>query len=294
MRLLNEKQVKKLKNDGFLIIENIFTEKEVNDLKKLANNFCQITNYTGSPIGDAMSLGGFSEFLLDDRFVNIAKDILGDEIIYFGDSALHCKPNNRVFHKDSRSDIWDPSSTEYPIYRMGIFFQDHSVHSGGIKFRQGSHKRLNFGSNFYKNLFKSLIKLFIGKIRLKSLLNFGKIINAKSKIGDVVIWNLRTDHSGGAVILKKNPDNAMLPSEDDKIKPEDKFPEHNTRLAIFCAYAAPHKATEAYILNKANNPLYENHWKAVKYDNKNIREMANKKGVKLDFRGIKKYRSLDR
>ena len=49
-----------------------------------------------------------------------------------------------------------------------------------------------------------------------------------------------------------------------EIKINDKFPEHNTRLAIFCAYGAPHKATEAYILNKVNNPLYENHWKASK------------------------------
>jgi len=293
MRYLSEQQTESLQSDGFLIIKNVFTPQEVEKVGKLAHKNCNLNNFMGSPSGDAMSLDGMADFLLDERFVNIAKDILGDEVVYFGDSALHCKPNNRIFHKDSRSDSWDPSNSEYPVYRIGVFFQDHSRHSGGIKFRQGSHKRILFHPNFLRTLIGSIIRVLMGKVKLKALFNLGKIVNAKSEIGDVVVWNLRTDHSGGAVILKDNPEKGMLPSKDELIADDKKLPEHDTRMAVFAAFGAPHRATEAYILNKVNNSGYRDFWKACSYDSKEIKALAQKRGITLDFRGIKKMQLTD-
>jgi len=290
MRYLKSEQVEDLKRNGFLIVKNVFSVKEVENAKFIATKFCSLNNYAGAPTGDAMSLDGMADFVLDQRFVDLAKDVLGDEIIYFGDSALHCKPNRRIFHKDARSDVADPSRSDYPIYRMGIFFQDHKDHSGGIKFRTGSHKRIILNPRFVRNLAKAIIGILTGKIGLKALFNFGKTVNARSEIGDVVIWNLRTDHSGGAVLLKDDPDRAFSPSKDERIPPEKKLPEHDIRMAIFCAFAAPSDATEAYILNKVNNPAYEGHWKAARFDDPHIKKLAEERGVKLDFRGIEKMR----
>ena len=291
MRYLKQEQINKLEDDGFLLIKGVFSKEEILEMKKSATNFCSLNNY-GTVIGDAMSLEGMAEYLLDDRLVSIAKDVLGEEIIYFGDSALHCKPNNRIFHNDARGDNWDPSNSDYPLYRMGFFFQDHASHSGGIKFRVGSHKKLLYYSNFLKTLFMGLFKILIGKLSVKALLNTGKIVNAKSEIGDVVIWNLRTEHSGGAVIIKDNPDKGLLPSQDDKISENEKLPEHDTRMAVFCCFGAPHEATESYIAWKVNNKGYKNHWLASPFDKPEIRNLAEKKGITLDFRGIKKYREL--
>ena len=292
MRYLTQDQRDSLYNDGFLIIKNVFSPEEVEHVGKLAHKYCSLNNYAGSPNGDAMSLEGMADFLLDERFVNIAKDILGEEVIYFGDSSLHCKPNRRIYHKDARSDSWDPSTTDYPIYRIGIFFQDHKSHSGGIKFRRGSHKRILLHPNFFRRLISFLPKVFSGKLKLKALFDLGENVNIKSEIGDAVIWNLRTNHSGGAVILKDNPDRVQLPSKDEKVPLNKKLPEHDTRMAIFCAFGAPHKSTEAYIMNKVNEPAYENHWKSANFDNVHVQALANQRGVKLDLRGIAKYRNL--
>ncbi|MEP5611122.1 MAG: hypothetical protein ABJP45_02675 [Cyclobacteriaceae bacterium] len=290
MRYLEREQVEALQRDGFLLVKNVFSEEEVRKVKELASNYCSINDYRKSPRGDAMSLDGMADFLMDDRFISIAKDILGDEVIYFGDSALHCKPNQRIFHKDSRSDFSDPSKSDYPIYRMGIFFQDHKDHSGGIKFRVGSHKKVILTPRFVVNLLKSGGKILLGQLSFKTLLNFGGIVNARSEIGDVVIWNLRTDHSGGAVLLKKFPDRALPPSKDEKVPSEEKLPEHPTRMAIFCAYAGPSEATETYTLDRVNNPAYIDHWKASNFDSPYIVKLAAERGVNLDLRGIKNCR----
>jgi hypothetical protein len=291
MRYLKQEQVNKLNDDGFLIIKGVFSTEEVLEMKKSASHFCSLNNYH-SNTGDALSLEGMAEYLLDDRLISIAKDVLGDEIIYFGDSALHCKPNNRIFHNDARGDKWDPSNSDYPLYRMGFFFQDHLTHSGGIKFRAGSHKKLLYYSKFLKTLAIAFFKVLLGKLSIKALFNTGKIINAKSEVGDVVIWNLRTEHSGGAVILKDNPDKGLLPHQDEKIPDNQKLPEHDTRMAVFSCFAAPHEATESYISWKVDNKGYKDHWLACHFDKPEIKKLAEEKGVTLDFRGIEKYREV--
>ena len=165
MRYLNQEQKQKLQDDGFLLIKAVFSEEEINKMKESATHFCSINNYDDEMnIGDAMSLEGMANYLLDDRLVSIAKDVLGEEIIYFGDSALHCAPNKRIFHNDARGDHWDPSNSDYPLYRMGFFFQDHSLHSGGIKFRTGSHKKLLYYGKFLKTLIPIIFKVLLGKL----------------------------------------------------------------------------------------------------------------------------------
>lgn len=286
MNYLKESEIEFLEENGYLILKNMFTAEEVEKYKTYASNSCSLSDFKGSPPGDAMSLPGMAELLLDKRFTGIAHDILGDEVIYFGDSALHCKPNDRIFHKDSRGYYGDPSTTEYPLYRMGIFFQDHYNHSGGIKFRSGSHKRLLLYPKFLRSLTGAVVKVILGNYKFKSLLNLGKIVNARSRIGDIVIWNLRTDHSGGAVLLKSNPNKAFLPVVDNRIPLSRKLKEHETRMALFCCFGAPSLALEGYIQNKVNNPKYAEHWAACDFNKDEVRILAEKGKIQLDTRGL--------
>lgn len=290
MRYLVPEQKQKLHDDGFLLIKDVFSKEELIEMKQCATHFCSLNDYNELDNGDAMSLEGMAKYLLDDRLISIAKDVLGEEIIYFGDSALHCAPNKRIFHNDARGDNWDPSNSDYPLYRMGFFFQDHASHSGGIKFRTGSHKKLLYYGKFFKTLISSIYKILLGKLSIKALINNGKIVNVKSELGDVVLWNLRTEHSGGAVILKDDPDKALLPYQDEQIPDNKKLPEHDIRMAIFCCFAAPHEATESYISWKVNNKDYKNHWLGCQFDKEEIQKLAKEKSITLDFSGIKNYR----
>ena len=66
-------------------------------------------------------------------------------------------------------------SEDYKMIRIGVYLQDHDKFSGGVKLEEGSHK-LPF--------------------------NKGKRVLADTKAGDVVVWDLRTYHSGNSVKIK--------------------------------------------------------------------------------------------
>ena len=286
MRIIQTHDKEFLDKNGFLVLHNIFSEDEILSLKEKCHFFCGLSNYTESPAGDVMSLEGIGEVMLDKRFAQISKDILGEKVVYFGDGSLHCKPNRRVFHKDSRDDLEDPGSSSYPLYRIGVFLQEHVNYSGGIKFRSGSHKKVRFKRQYFKRFIK-------GKVNIRSFFNFGKIVNTKPRIGDVVIWNLRTDHSGGAVHLKFFPSLGLMPWMDALIPDSMKLPEHDHRMAMFCCFAAPSKPTTKYMMNKIENPKYKNFWTNCQFDRKAIQDKAKQSEIILDFSGIKSIRNIE-
>ena len=285
MRFIKQMDRDFLEMNGYLIIKEVFSLEEIMQVKEKCSYHCSINDFKKSPDGDILSLEGMGEFMLDQRFIDIAKDVLGEDVVYFGDSALHCKPNKRIFHKDSRADNVDPQKSEYPLYRMGIFLQDHSKHSGGIKFRKGSHKKVLLNKEFIKRYFK-------GTAKLTSFLNFGSIVNASSEIGDVIIWNLRTDHSGGAVIPKYFHSLAFPPYIDGVIPNWLKLKEHTIRMAIFTTIAAPSSTTDNYLMNKIRNKMYIKHWENCHFDANEMRALAKERGVTLDFRGIESVRKV--
>ena len=269
----------KIEKDGFVIIKNLFTKSEIEELEKVCANHCSVTNYQASPKKDALSLKGIDDFILNEKFLTPIKKILDNNIVYFGDSALHCKPNERMFHKDSRGDKLDPSISSYKIYRVGIFLQDHYSFSGGIKFRKGSHKKLNFRLSTIK-------KILTGKAKLKTFFNFGKIVNARTKIGDIVVWNLRTDHSGGAVINKLFPNLGVLPLIDELTPKFLKKPENQKRMAIFSSFGSESIELENYLNYKVNDKRYSEHWQNSDFNTNYILDKSKKLNLKINSKGL--------
>src|SRR5690606_35997020 len=128
------------------------------------------------PKGDLLATPGVNEALLDGKLVGIARQILGsDEIFYAGDGSFTVNGTQHGFHKDN-ADRNDPAAPDwrdpYTILRFGIYLQDHMFHSGGLNLRIGSHTKVS--------------------------LTEGRNIAVRSRIGDVVVWSLRTTHSGNA------------------------------------------------------------------------------------------------
>ena len=85
---------------------------------------------------------------------------------------------------------------------------------------------------------------------------------------------------------------AAIAPVNEKIPDNQKLPEHDTRMAVFSCFAAPHEATESYISWKVDNKGYKDHWLACHFDKPEIKKLAEEKGVTLDFRGIEKYREV--
>ena len=127
--------------------------------------------------------------------------------------------------------------------------QDHFNYSGGLKLRKGSHKKMIYNKQNIKGLIRREFKI----PALKSLFNTGKVINLKSKIGDLAVWNIKLEHSGGAVIPRFLPSLAFWPSLDNLIPKLLKKSEHKKRYAIFNAFGKNCEALNHYVKFRASS-----------------------------------------
>lgn len=163
--------------DGYVILRQLFTPDEVAGFRRSALE-------RGRRKADLLSDKDLSEILLDSRVLDAFRAILGaGELVYFGDSSTMIGETAAGFHKDN-PDKHDAAAPDwqvdrYPIVRMGIYTADHSLYPDGVDLRQGSHNTVS--------------------------LTHGRHVQPDTRVGDVVFWNLRTSHSGGAMKFRGRP-----------------------------------------------------------------------------------------
>ena len=266
-----------LDNSGFTFVKNIFSEEEMNHLKSISHKECSLVDYKKGVSGDVINNKNIRNIIFKDSVIDIMRSIVNNkDLVYTFDSQIHCKPNRRIFHTDARNDEVNPRKNNYPIYRLGIFLQDHKDYSGGIKFRKNSHRRHIINKHLIKNI-------LLGKQNLSdpiSFFNFGKIVNARTEVGDLGIWSLRTEHSGGAVIPKLFSNIAFLPFIDNLIPSILKKPEHENRVAIFYTFGEASNCLNNYIDYKIKNDKDKEHWEKSFIDN-DVMQFTEKKGFSI-------------
>jgi hypothetical protein len=162
-------------DQGYLVIRAVFSPAEVAEFRRRA-----LEDRTWQ--GDLLSHPHLRKALLDDRVLRIAGEILGGTPAYYGDSACNVGQHSYGFHKDNadRRDMQAPDwNGRYTQIRFGLYLQDHAWHSGGLRVIPRSHNAVsNPGA---------------------------KPVNVRTRLGDLVVWNLRTDHAGAATMLRLLP-----------------------------------------------------------------------------------------
>ncbi len=255
------------KEEGYLVIKNVFTPKEIEHFRAViyqqaetdrANNNVRIAGDVIYGVGDFLSKKELSDLVLDDRIVNIFKKTLGENLVYFGDSNYQIGGRLTGFHRDMHnSKNYDAPEWqgEYTLARMAIYLQDHSVHSGGLKIRIGSHQHPS-----------------------------GKPVFCNTEVGDVVVWYFRTLHSGNAVKLKLFPNLSIFNSVGkEKIVPKFLQKSHEKeRLAMFISYALPSAHYERFKMVNAQETIYQSTLANSKFDFDAAFQKAKAKGVVLD------------
>src|SRR5688572_27727505 len=136
--------------DGYLIVRKVFSPDEIAAFREATTQQFKLDEAKGLTLlednvhgvkGDILSKEFLREILLDERVLDVARKILGERPVYFGDSnyqiavpwgQTHLKGGH--WHKDNRrSDRDDPTGLDWqgqnPIIRMGLYLQDHSRHS---------------------------------------------------------------------------------------------------------------------------------------------------------------------
>ena len=170
----------------------IFNSEEVNKLRKFILNHNDKNCDIYLRANDQLNFN-----LLSDRYFQLLKDIIGKDLTYFYDSSTfldNVQSNTGIFHSDARNDNRDPLSSDYKVWRVGIYLQDHKNYSGGLKVIPKSHKRLL--TNSLNKIYLIFRKFFKNNYKIKSLIPIFNYINIPSEPGDILIWNGRTHHCG--------------------------------------------------------------------------------------------------
>ncbi len=231
--------------DGYTVVRDVFDPKEVAEWRVRAGAAAEDARSRGCvlrpvqdkvlPVQDLLSLPELGSVVFDERILRIARTLLGqDEIVYFGDSGMQVGGYLGSFHKDNtcrtdgKHEDW---RSPYTLVRLGVYLQDHSRHSGGLKLRRGSHLFADVSS--------------------------GRVVNVDSRIGDVVAWSLRITHSGHAIRVRGARWLALPPVLELHVPKRLVVPEACQRIALFVTFGLSDAHLERYLAkytDLAKNP----------------------------------------
>jgi len=207
---------------GYLILKDIYDASSLDSLASYIDKRVEQQSKDGSIIlppgadgmcvyrGELMNDPLFREIIFDRQLIKVAETLLGEGLVYYGDSSIHFgnreNPNysNEGWHRDCRSKFSDPDQQdwigEYDLIRFGIYFQDYAINSGGLSIVPGSHNDQT---------------IEMPKVPLNT------------RKGDLIVWNQRILHVGHTHC-------------------ED-FGVQEQRIAIFASFAKPGNHLENYL-----------------------------------------------
>ena len=252
--------------EGYVMKHSVFTADEIRDFRKLVYDQYAIDetqgltfqmNNTSSKAryakGCLLSKSLLRDILLDDRITGLAKEILGtNHLIYFGDSSYQIGTGLRGFHRDCLDREFQSGpdwQSKYTLIRLGLYLQNHSTYSGGLKVKPGTHEKAEGASIFINN-----------------------------KPGDLVAWSLKLLHSGNAVKLKLFP-NVCIDNQgiENRIPNFLKKEEEQERISLFMTFAAESPHVERYIREyemKRSDTIA--HLQASKYNDEALQRAKSK------------------
>ena len=242
MLQINKVREKYLK-DGFVVIKSFFKKEHIQALRPKMIEFAETHKKKDNEI---LLNENVRELLLNKDLFRIIREILNSKnILYFSDSSVvnHQNPfeSTNGFHHDARGeDLETPYDDEYPVIRLGIYFENYKDFSGGLKIKRKSHKYFCFNFRRIFGSLNNLFKILFTKKRYKlSSLILAKSLNLDLEEGDIVIWNLKTHHCGTSRRLKLFPNYCLQPNLEKLLPSFFYLPTQysKNRCSIFATYA---------------------------------------------------------
>ena len=216
--------------------------------------------------------------LSDGRIIDVARQVLGGEPVYFGDSSANRNDEAApvgTFHKDN-TDRHDKDAPDwrgdYPVVRFGVYLQDHKKQGGGLLLRAGSHNNL-FRNRKVEVIHEEVVDWFTGKTRY-----------VFSEPGDLVVWNLRLTHAGMGRFLR-GPIKRPITERTQRIIPRFL---HSTvaqaRYSMFASFGREGESFERYLTYLKTRRYMVDMWLLNRYDDALVREFATHGGKLLNMK----------
>ena len=268
--MLTNTEINSFHKNGFLHLKGFFSKTYIAEIRKyiLEKYIDGKSNYYVS-FSDLLSDDYLNKIILDEKFINTIKSLLGDEVVYFGESCWTCshgKTSVMTYHtdnsdRDSIGEDWKINN--YPIIRFAFYLQDHSKQGGGPIVGLKTHKK------FIKNMYlRVLYREILGPI-------LGRFRYVPAEIGDLLIWNLRTTHAGDGLKFKNT--NILISRRLSKYIPEIlKSRCLNERFLINGNFGKKSYELDRYIKYLKTRTFQVSRWKNMKINDSIISELKNK------------------
>src|SRR6478609_3241395 len=110
--------VESFHNNGFAIVKGVFSKSEIQSLRdkvaaqveidKAKGLTYSVPNSSATYVkGDLLSKELLQNVILDERVINIAKQILNNEPVYFGDGSYQIGTGLRGYHRDNTDRVFN-------------------------------------------------------------------------------------------------------------------------------------------------------------------------------------------
>lgn len=138
-------------NDGYVLKKNLFSEDEINKLKKFIesssdkkNNARETRSSTGKlsiTLWDHPSDDLFGKFSTNERIVKPMEEYLGDEVYHYHSKIIWKKPGDGGFDWHQDYGYWYHNACLYPDMGSCFIMLDRATKENGcLKVLKGSHK----------------------------------------------------------------------------------------------------------------------------------------------------------
>lgn len=198
---MDSNNLDKFNKDGFLHLENCFSEKEIDDLRKKIKELSDNNKNIYILPSTCLKEKEIYQTIFNKRLVQTYKEIIQDDVYLIPELHVQINqfPKNKKlgWHFDGQSERKNAylKAPNRKFFRVGIYLQDNSADFGG-------------GIDVLKcNFFKKL-PLKTNNIIEKEIIKFYSLFfskTIKSKKGSVVFFDSRLPHKG--TFPKKNPFN---------------------------------------------------------------------------------------
>ncbi|MDD1427161.1 phytanoyl-CoA dioxygenase family protein [Dolichospermum sp. ST_sed9] len=178
-----------LSKDGFILIRGVLTEDEVTNLRKTLEAYflhrgVQIFGGLSQP-NAAVLIPELDWVFSHPKIIDALKNLVENEKLMF---TSHCDIHSGIvagWHKDDGTssgksnlgyfDCLTYDVEDCQVYKVAIYLQDHTNNLAGLKVKPGSHKIAST--------------------------EVGEEVYLKTRVGDVIIFDVRLTHSGQSDIL---------------------------------------------------------------------------------------------
>jgi hypothetical protein len=282
------------RRDGYCVGQGLLSEAEVLAFRQRALDLARRLHgekFVNAEIPlDLLSDPVLRSFVLDQRILGLARDLIGPRLVYFGDSKVAIRNTRGTFHKDNGLrgswprgpgyDPFDPGEGPYDVLRVFLYLQDHREFAGNLRVRRGSHRRPV--SNFAVWP-RDVVFWLTGRLKAFPGPPAGRRINVNSALGDVVVFNLRTTHGTNAVRIKGLPDLAIDPTIERFVPRFMRAPELPFRMSLMVTLGAPGIHLDRFIQSRIGKAAGKDRYRNATFDSPEIRRLADRAGLALRF-----------